>query len=127
MRNSSNWRTFLANHKAALLATDFFAVETPGLQTVYGLFFIELNTRQVYLTGCTRQPTSAWVTQQARQFVWQLQAMTQPKRFLIHDRDSKFTSTFDTVFESEGVAVVLTPPQAPNANAVAERWVRTVG
>src|SRR5437762_3394530 len=58
-RNSSNWRTFLANHKAALLATDFFTVETLWLQTVYVLFFIELNTRQVSLAGCTSQPTSA--------------------------------------------------------------------
>src|SRR5438874_11385594 len=90
-RHSSNWRTFLANHKAALLATDFFTVETPWLQTVYVLFFIELNTRQVHLAGCTTQPTSAWVTQQARQLVWELHDSPQPpKHYLVHDRDTKF-------------------------------------
>jgi putative transposase len=71
-RASGNWRTFLASHKSALLATDFFTVETLWLTTVYVLFFIELHTRRVYLVGCTREPTSAWVTQQARQFVWQV-------------------------------------------------------
>jgi putative transposase len=123
---SSNWRTFLASHKSALLATDFFTVETLWLKTVYVLFFIELNTRRVYLAGCTSEPTSAWVTQQARQLVWEVQDKPSPKRFLIHDRDTKFTPAFDAVFVSEGVEIVLTPPQAPNANAFAERWVRTV-
>ncbi|MEP7285517.1 MAG: integrase core domain-containing protein, partial [Chloroflexota bacterium] len=106
---------------------DFFTVETVWLQTVYVLFFIELNTRQVHLAGCTTQPTSAWVTQQARQFVWKLQdSPPSPRHDLIHDRDTKFTASFDAVFESEGIAIVLTPPQAPNANAYAERWIRSV-
>ena len=126
-RGGNNWRTFINSHKAQLLATDFFTVETVWLQTVYVLFFIELNTRQVHLSGCTTEPTSAWVTQQARQFVWKLQDSPQsPRHFLIHDRDTKFTASFDTVFESEGIEIVLTPPQAPNANAYAERWIRSV-
>jgi transposase InsO family protein len=125
-RRNSNWRTFLTSHKAALLATDFFTVETLWLQTVYVLFFIELNTRRVHLAGCTSEPTSAWVTQQARQFVWALHDRSSPPRFLIHDRDAKFTAAFDSVFASEGIDIVLTPPQAPNANAYAERWIRTV-
>ena len=124
-RASSNWRTFLTSHKSALLATDFFTVETLWLKTVYVLFFIELHTRRVYLDGCTSQPTSAWVTQQTRQFVWQMQDGSTPPRFLIHDRDAKFSASFDAVFESEGIAIILTPPHAPNANAFAERWVRT--
>ena len=117
-RHSSNWRTFLASHKSALLATDFFTVETVWLKTVYVLFFIELDTRRVYIAGCTREPTSAWVTQQARQVVWTMQDRPSPLKFLIHDRDSKFSSAFDTVFRAEGIDIVLTPPQAPNANAV---------
>src|SRR5450432_776530 len=125
-RRSSNWRTFLASQQSALLATDFFTVETVWLKTVYVLFFIELDTRRVYLAGCTREPSSAWVTQQARQVVWTMQERPSPLKFLIHDRDTKFSSAFDTVFRAEGIDIVLTPPQAPNANAVAERWVRTV-
>ncbi len=126
-RSGSNWRTFLNSHKAQLLATDFFTVETVWLQTVYVLFFIELNTRQVHLAGCTTRPTSAWVTQQARQLVWELHDSPQsPKHFLIHDRDTKFSASFDAIFVSEGIAIVLTPPQAPNANAFAERWIRSV-
>ena len=100
-------------------------METVWLQTVYVLFFIELNTRQVHLAGCTTKPTSAWVTKQARQFVWKLQDIPQsPRHYLIHDRDTKFTASFDAVFESEGIEIVLTPPQALNANA--ERWIRSV-
>ncbi len=109
-----------------MLACDFFTIETVWLQTLYVLFFIELNTRRVYLAGCTRQPTSVWVTQQSRQFVWDLQSAPSPCRFLIHDRDSKFSASFDHVFMSEGIPIIRTPPQTPNANAYAERWVRTV-
>jgi putative transposase len=126
-RSGDNWRTFLNSHKAQVLATDFFTVETVWLQTVYVLFFIELNTRRVHLAGCTIQPTSAWVTQQARQLVWELRDSPEPSRhYVIHDRDTKFTASFDAVFVSEGIGVVLTPPQAPNANAFAERWIRSV-
>lgn len=125
-RTSSNWRTFLSSHKSALLATDFFTVETLWLKTVYVLFFIELNTRRVYLAGCTSEPTSVWVSQQARQLTWALQDSPQPKRFVIHDRDAKFTRAFDTVFEAEGLKIILTPYQAPHANAFAERFVRSV-
>jgi putative transposase len=108
-------------------STDFFTVETVWLQTLYFLFFIELNTRQVHLAGCTAQPTSAWMSQQARQFVWKLHDSPYPPRhYLIHDRDTKFTASFDAVFESEGIAIVLTPAQASNANAFAERWIRSV-
>ncbi len=109
-----------------MLACDFFSVETVFLQTVYVLFFIEVSTRRVYLAGCTDQPDSAWVTQQARQLLWQLQNRELPLRFLIHDRDTKFTGAFETVFAAEGSETVLTPDRAPNANAFAERWVRSV-
>ena len=80
----------------------------------------------MYLAGCTEQPDSAWVTQQARQLLWQLQDRALHLRFLIHDRDTKFTDSFETVFSAEGIETILTPYRAPNANAFAERWVRSV-
>jgi putative transposase len=124
-RRPSTWRAFLGRHRDAVLACDFFTVETLFLRTVYVLFFIELGTRRVHLAGCTAHPTAAWVTQQARQLGWQIQDGTLPVRFLIRDRDAKFPLAFDTIFATEGVAVIRTPYRAPNANAHAERWVRS--
>ena len=82
----------------------------------------------MFLAGCTRHPNSAWITQQARQLTWQLQDQDQDpsKRFLIHDRDTKLTASFEAVFASEGIETVLTPFRAPNTNAIAERWIRSV-
>ena len=122
---SIGWRHLMTHYKEQLLACDFFTVETIWLQTLYVLFFIELGTRRVYLAGVTANPNQLWVTQQARQLVWQLDDRDSPLRFLIRDNDGKFTAAFDTVFRSEGLRVIPTPYQAPNANAYAERWVRT--
>jgi putative transposase len=109
-----------------MLAVDFFTVETVSLQRVYVLFFVELASRRVHLAGCTANPTGAWVTQQARQFSWALQERPGSFRFLIRDRDSKFTRDFDAVFVSEGIEIIKTPVRAPKANATAERFVGTV-
>jgi putative transposase len=125
-RQSSTWRAFLCQHHQQLLACDFFTVETLRLQTVYVLFFIEIGKRRIHLAGCTKHPTAAWVTQQARQLVWKLQEEGRALRFLLHDRDIKFPAGFDMVFASEGIKPILTPYRAPNANAYAERWVRSV-
>jgi putative transposase len=89
------------------------------------LFFIELGSRRVHLAGCTANPTGASVTQQARQFTWALHERPGSFRFLIRDRDSKFTRDFDAVFASEGIEIIKTPVRAPKANAAAERFVRT--
>jgi hypothetical protein len=125
-RQGSNWQAFLNHYKAQFLACDFFTVETLWLQTLFVLFFIEHGTRQVYLAGCTTHPTGEWVVQQARQMTWELQEREESMLYLIHDHDKKFPKAFDTVFESEGVEIVDIPYRAPNANAFAERWVRTV-
>jgi putative transposase len=85
-----------------------------------------LGSRRVHLASCTTNPSAAWVTQQARQLAWVLAEPSTPVRFLIRDRASKFTRDFDTVFRSEGNEIVRTPVRAPKANAIAERFVRTV-
>jgi putative transposase len=123
---SPSWQNLMTHYKEQILACDFFTVGTLFLQTLYVLFFIELSTRRVYLAGCTTHPTSGWVTQQARQITWDLEERTPTLRFLIHDRDTQFTNTFDTVFRAEGMHIIRTPVRAPNATAFAERWVRTV-
>src|SRR5579864_6384666 len=125
-RTGSNWRTFFNHYRTQMLACDFFTIETVFLKTVYVLFFIDLGTRRVYLAGCTHDPVSVWVTQQARLLIWQFPEHDSPKRFVIHDRDSKFTGSFEAVFASEGIETVLTPYHAPNTNAIAERWIRSV-
>ena len=105
---------------------DFFTVETIWLQRLYVLFFIELGSRRVHAAGCTPNPSAAWVTQQARQLSWTLAERSEPLRSLIRDRDQKFTDDFDDVFRGDGIEVVRTPARAPQANVVAERFVRTV-
>ena len=99
-------------------------METIRLQTLYVLFFIELGSRQVHLAGITSNPNEIWITQQARQLVWEFDNLETPLRFLIHDNDSKFSATFDTIFESETFHVIHTPYHSPNAYA--ERWERSV-
>jgi putative transposase len=125
-RSRLSWRTFLRQQAASLVACDFFTVETVSISRIYVLFFIELQSRRVHLAGLTSNPDGAWVVQQARNLMMTLAERPRPVRFLIHDRDAKFSSAFDEVFRSEGARVIRTPIQAPNANAHAERWVRTV-
>ena len=121
----STWRAWYRHSQQQLLACDVFQVETLFLQTVFVLFFIEVRTRRVYLAGCTRHPTVAWVSQHARNLAWHLQDGTLPVRILLHDRDAKVPASFDTVFRSEGLQVVTSPPRCPWANGVAERWIRS--
>jgi transposase InsO family protein len=127
VRNGSiGWRQLMDHYKDQILACDFFTVETIWLQTIYVLFFIELGSRRVHFAGMTTNPNEMWITQQDRQLVWELQDRENPLRFLIHDNDCSFSKAFDAVFESEGLLVIHTPFRAPNANAHAEQWVRTV-
>src|SRR5262249_18995753 len=124
-RREMTWREFVRAHRQSLLAVDFFTVETIWLQRLYILFFIEFGSRRVHLAGCTPNPTAQWVIQLARQASWTLAERSEPIRFLIRDRDQKFTEGFDNVFRSDGIAAVRTPFRAPQANGVAERFVRT--
>jgi putative transposase len=123
---TTTWRVFLHRQAAGILACDFFTVDTVWLRRLYVLFFIELGTRRVHLAGVTANPNAAWVTQQARSLLLRLEEQGRRVRFLIRDRDAKFCRGFDDVFRAEGAEVLVTPVQAPNANAYAERWVRTV-
>jgi hypothetical protein len=114
------------HYKSQLLACDFLTVETLFLRTLYIFFFIEIGTRRVYIAGITEHPNGHWVAQQARNFGWSLQERDNDYVCLIRDNDSKYTDSFDTVFESEGINIVCTPFKAPNANSFAERWVKTL-
>lgn len=125
-KTSLSWQHLMTHYKDQLLACDFFTVETLFLQTLYIFFFIEIGTRRVHFAGCTAHPTQDWVTQQARQLTWILNDENTQMRFLIRDRDAKFSSSFDAIFQSENIDVIQTPFQAPKANAFAERGVRSI-
>ena len=123
-RVGPSWREFLRSQASSIVACDFFTVETISLRRFYVLFFIAHASRRVWVAGCTRNPTGEWVTQQARNLG--LDFSDTGARFLIRDRDGKYSGPFDEVFRSEGIRIVKTPVRAPKANAIAERFVRTV-
>ncbi len=120
------WRQFLHAQAAGILAVDYFHVDTMLLKRLYVLVFIEHGTRQMHLGDVTANPTSEWTVQQTRNLALSFAEPFEDVRFLIRDRGSNFTASFDAVFQAAGTRILRTAVQAPRMNAYAERFVRTV-
>jgi putative transposase len=128
-RQQMNWADFIRSHMAVLAGIDFFTVEVltwRGLVTYYVLFFLHLETRRVTLAGITPHPNEEWMVQMARNAVDVIDGALLPVRFALHDRDTKFCTSFRTMLQSGGVQPILLPPRSPNLNAFAERWIRSI-
>jgi putative transposase len=124
-----SWAQFLTLHWEVLAATDFFTVEVAtwhGLATYYVLVVMELATRRVEIAGITPHPTTAFMQQCARQLTDPFEGFLVGKRYLIHDRDTKFTQAFDGLLKDSGVEPIVLPPRSPNLNAHCERFVRSI-
>jgi transposase InsO family protein len=127
-KRHTTWTQFIRRHKHVLWATDFFTEEVwspSGLVTVYVLFFIHLQTRKIILGGLTPAPTELWVKQIARNVTGVTDELINA-RYLIHDRDSKFTEGFDQILQGAGIEAIKLPSKTPNLNAYAERWIRSI-
>lgn len=124
----TTWNQFIKTHKHVLVATDFFTTEIwtkCGITTYYVLFFIQVNTRKIVIAGATEHPNRDWVEQCARNLTgWN--SSLENMRYLLHDRDSKYTESFDDIFQSVGIRPIKLPKRSPNLNAFAERFVRSI-
>src|ERR1022692_4230343 len=125
-RSGPTWRQFLHTQATGILAVDFLHVDTVMLKRLYVLVFIEHGTRRMHLGGVTSSPTGEWTVQQARNLALDLDERFEDFRFLIRDRGSNFTASFDAVFQSAGTMILRTAVQAPRMNAICERLIGTL-
>jgi putative transposase len=122
-RDGPGWPEFLRSQAQAILALDFFTADLLNGATIYILAAIEHRTRRVRVLGATGHPVQAWVVQQARNLLMDLEAARTPVKFVLHDRDASFTLAFDAVFRAAGVRVIRSAVQAPRMNSIMERWI----
>jgi transposase InsO family protein len=125
-RSGPSWRQFLAAQAAGIVAVDFLHVDTVLLRRLYVLVFIEHGTRRMHLGGVTANPTGEWTVQQARNLALSLDGRFADIRFLIRDRGSNFTASFDAVFQATGTRILRTAVRAPRMNAICERLAGTL-
>ena len=122
-RDGPGWPEFLRSQAQGILALDFFTTNLLNGATVYVLAVIEHGTRRVRVLGATEHPVQAWVVQQARNLLMDLEDAGTRVKFVLHDRDASFTAAFDGVFRAAGVRVMRSAIQAPRMNSVMERWI----
>ncbi|MFG2648982.1 integrase core domain-containing protein [Streptomyces sp. NPDC048436] len=122
-RSGTTWAQFLRTQASGIIAVDLLHVDTVLLRRLYCMVAMEISTRRVHLLGVTAHPTGNWAVQQARDLLMALDDRVDQVKFLLRDRDPKFTDAFDAVLASEGIRVLLTSVQAPRANAYVERWI----
>jgi putative transposase len=108
------------------MACDFFHVGTFLLRRLYVLVFVHHDSRFVRIAGITSKPATSWVTQQARNISMELADQANAIKFLVRDRDTKFSASFDAVFAADGTRVITTPIRAPRANVICERVIGTI-
>lgn len=128
-KRTTTWNEFIRAHMSVLAGTDFFTVEVltlRGLVTYYVLFFIHMESRRVEIAGITPHPNETWMKQIARNVTMDEWGFLEDCRYLIHDRDTKFTDSFRAIISSGGVEPLKLPARSPNLNAYAKRWVRSV-